>query len=459
MTSYDFDLFVIGAGSGGIRAARMAAGFGVRVAIAEEHYLGGTCVNVGCIPKKLLLYAAQFSEEFEDAAGYGWRIGQQHFDWPMLLQNKNCEIQRLNTVYEDLLKQAGVTLLAGRARLESPHTVSVSGQSYTAERILLATGSSPTIPEFPGKHHVITSNEAFFLKELPKRIAIVGGGYIAVEFAGIFHGLGSDTTLIYRGPLFLRGFDQDLRHALAEEMAKRAITIHFNAEVAAVEKGVNGLIVKLHKGRAIQVDAVLFATGRAPNTVGLGLEELAVERRWDGAIVVKEDYQSSVPSIYAIGDVTHRLNLTPVALAEAMALVHRLYGGQYTRLNYQNIPTCVFSQPNLAAVGLTEAQAREHCGEITVYRSAFRPLKHTLSGRDERTVVKLIVEKSTDRVVGAHMLGAHAGEIIQGIALALKAGATKPVFDSTLGIHPTSAEEFVTLRQPAAEISKQEVKK
>lgn len=446
MASYDFDLFIIGAGSGGVRAARMSAGFGARVAIAEERYLGGTCVNVGCIPKKLLLYAAQFSEDFEDAAGYGWRIGQRHFDWPALLQHKNAEIQRLNTVYEDLLKKAGVTLLNGHARLESPHAVLIGGQRYTAERILVATGSSPSIPELPGKEHVITSDEAFFLEELPRRIAIVGGGYIAVEFAGIFNGLGSATTLFYRGPLFLRGFDQELRHALAEEMAKRAIDIRFNTEVAAVEKGADALTVKFQTGETIQVDTVLVATGRVPNTSGLGLEKLEVERSWNGAITVKEDYQSSVPSIYAVGDATHRLNLTPVALAEAMVLARRLYGRQYTRLNYKNIPTCVFSQPNLAAVGLTEEEARERCGEIAVYRSAFRPLKHTLSGRDERTVVKLIVEKSTDRVVGAHMLGPDAGEVIQGIAIALKAGATKAVFDSTLGIHPTSAEEFVTLR-------------
>lgn len=451
MASYDFDLFVIGAGSGGVRAARMSAGFGARVAIAEERYLGGTCVNVGCIPKKLLLYAAQFPEDFEDAAGYGWRIGQQRFDWPTLLRNKNTEIQRLNTVYEDLLKKAGATLIDGHARLESSHAVLVDGQRYTAERILVATGSSPSIPEFPGKEHVITSDEAFFLQEIPKRIAIVGGGYIAVEFAGILNGLGSATTLLCRGSLFLRDFDHDLRHALAEEMTKRAIDVRFNTGVAAVEKGVNALTVKLHNGETIEVDTVLVATGRVPNTTGLGLEKLKVERDQSGAILVNEDYQSSVPSMYAIGDVTHRLNLTPVAIAEAMALARRLYGGHSARLDYQNIPTCVFSQPNLATAGFTEEQARERYGEIAVYRSAFRPLKHTLSGRDERAVVKLIVEKSTDRVVGAHMLGADAGEVIQGMAIAIRAGATKALFDGTLGIHPTSAEEFVTLRQSVIE--------
>jgi glutathione reductase (NADPH) len=446
MASYDFDLFVIGAGSGGVRAARMSAGFGARVAIAEERYLGGTCVNVGCIPKKLLFYAAHFSEDFADATNFGWAIGQRYFDWSMLIQNKNTEIKRLNQVYENLLKKAEVTLVNGRARLETPHTLLVDNQRYTAERILVATGSWPIVPEFPGREHVITSNEAFFLDKLPKRIAIVGGGYTAVEFASIFNGLGSEVTLLYRGPLFLRGFDQDLRQALAAEMTKREIELRFNTEIAAIEKGGQGFIVKLHNGEALKVDTVMYATGRAPQTVGLGLEGLGVELSWNGAMVVNDNYQSSVPSIYGIGDVTHRLNLTPVALAEAMVLARNLYGGQYAQLDYDNIPTCVFSQPNIATVGLTEEQAREHCGEISVYRSSFRPLKHTLSGRDEQTVVKLIVEKTTGQVVGAHMLGPDAGEIIQGIAIAIKAGATKSMFDSTIGIHPTAAEEFVTLR-------------
>jgi glutathione reductase (NADPH) len=448
--AFDFDLFVIGAGSGGIRAARMSAEFGAQVAIAEERYLGGTCVNVGCIPKKLLLYAANFSEDFEDAAGFGWTVGQRHFDWSILLQNKNAEIQRLNQVYENLLKKAGVTLVNGRARLETPHTILIGDQHYTAERILVATGGWPVVPKFPGHEHVITSNEAFFLDKLPKQVVIVGGGYTAVEFASIFNGLGSEVTLLYRGSLFLRGFDQDLRQALATEMTKRDIKLRFNTEVAAIEKGERGFIVSLHDKKALKVDTVMYATGRAPQTVGLGLEELGVELSWNGAMVVNDNYQSSVPSIYGIGDVTHRFNLTPVALAEAMVLARNLYGGQYSCLDYNNIPTCVFSQPNIATVGLTEEQARERCGEISVYRSAFRPLKHTLSGRDEQAVVKLIVEKTTDQVVGAHMLGADAGEIIQGIAIAIKMGATKSVFDSTLGIHPTAAEEFVTLRDTVA---------
>ncbi|KFI22744.1 glutathione-disulfide reductase [Nitrosococcus oceani] len=448
MTSYDFDLFVIGAGSGGVRSARMAAGFGARVAIAEERYLGGTCVNVGCIPKKLLLYAAHFSEDFEDATGFGWTVGQRQFDWSTLIQNKNTEIQRLNKIYENLLGKAGVTLISGRARLETPHTVLVNNHRYTAERILVATGGWPVVPEFPGREHVITSNEAFFLDKLPERVAIVGGGYIAVEFASIFNGLGSNTTLLYRGPLFLRGFDDDLRQNLAQEMSKRGVKLCFNTQVAAVEKGGQGLAIKCHDGKTLEVDALMYATGRAPNTLGLGLEDLGVELSWNGAVVVNDHYQSSIPSIYGIGDVTHRLNLTPVALAEAMVLTRILYGGGYSRLDYSNIPACIFSHPNVATVGLTEEQAGEHCGEINVYRSSFRPLKHTLSGRDERTMVKLIVEKTTDRVVGAHMLGPDAGEIIQGIAIAIKAGATKSTFDSTLGIHPTAAEEFVTLRQP-----------
>jgi glutathione reductase (NADPH) len=429
----------------------MSAGFGARVAIAEERYLGGTCVNVGCIPKKLFLYAALFPEDFEDAAGFGWTVGQRHFDWSILIQNKNAEIQRLNQVYENLLRKAGVILVNGRAHLETPHAVLIGNQRYTAERILIATGSWPVVPEFPGREHVITSNEAFFLDKLPRRIAIVGGGYIAVEFASIFSGLGSNITLLYRDSLFLRGFDQDLRRGLAEEMTKRGIELRFNTEVTAVEKGEQGLIAKLHNGEVLKVDTVMYATGRAPQTVGLGLKDLGVELSWNGAMVVNDDYQSSVPSIYGIGDVTHRLNLTPVALAEAMILARSLYGGQYSCLDYNNIPTCVFSQPNIATVGLTEEQARDRCGEISVYRSVFRPLKHTLSGRDEQTVVKLIVEKATDQVVGAHMLGTDAGEIIQGIAIAIKAGATKSMFDSTLGIHPTAAEEFVTLRHPIAE--------
>lgn len=452
MTSYDFDLFVIGAGSGGVRAARMAAGFGARVAIAEERHLGGTCVNVGCIPKKLLLYAAHFSEDFEDAAGFGWTVAQPRFDWPLLIRNKNAEIQRLNQVYGDLLKKAGVVLIHGRACVKTPHAVLVDGQCYTAERILIATGSRPVTPIFPGCEHVISSNEAFFLDKLPEQVAIVGGGYIAVEFASIFNGLGSDTTLLYRGSLLLRGFDEDLRQGLAQEMAKRNIKLRFNTEVRAVEKKAQGLEATLHNGEILKADTIMYATGRAPNTAGLGLEELGVELSWNGAIVVDDDYQSSVPSIYGIGDVTHRINLTPVALAEAMVLTRGLYGGQYSRLDYDHIPTCVFSQPNAATVGLTEQQARERCGEISIYRSTFRPLKHTLSGRNERTIVKIIVEKATDRVVGAHMLGPDAGEIIQGIAIAIKAGATKSIFDSTLGIHPTAAEEFVTLRQPVTEV-------
>jgi glutathione reductase (NADPH) len=448
---YDFDLFVIGAGSGGVRAARMAAGLGARVAIAEERYLGGTCVNVGCIPKKLLLYAAQFTEDFEDAAGFGWEVGRRHFDWPTLIRHKNGEIRRLNEVYAGLLEKAGVTLIPSRARLETPRTLHAEGKSYTAERILITTGSWPLIPEFPGREHVITSNDAFFLEHLPARIAIVGGGYIALEFASIFNGLGVETTLLYRGPLFLRGFDGDLRRALAEEMEKRGIKLRFNTEVMAVAKAAEALTVKLSAGDSLTVDKVMVATGRAPKTAGLGLEDLGVKLSWNGAVVVDENYQSSVSSIYALGDVTHRLNLTPVALAEAMVLVHTLYGQGYPHLDYENIPVCVFSQPNLAAVGLTEEQAQERCGRIAVYRSAFRPLKHTLSGRDERTIGKLIVEKATDRVVGAHLLGPDAGEIMQGLAVAIKAGATKAIFDQTLGIHPTAAEEFVTLRQPIAE--------
>ncbi|BAW80339.1 glutathione-disulfide reductase [Candidatus Nitrosoglobus terrae] len=451
MASYDFDLFVIGAGSGGVRAARMSAAFGARVAIAEGQDLGGTCVNLGCIPKKLLFYAAHFAKDFADATNFGWSINQYHFDWTTLIQNKNTEIKRLNKIYEDLLKKAGVTLVSGYAQLETPYSLLINHQRYTAERILIATGGQPVVPKILGHEHVITSNEAFFLDMLPERIAIVGGGYIGVEFASIFNGLGSQVTLLDRGPLFLRGFDPDLRQSLATQMIKENIALRFNTEVASIEKIGQEFTLTLHHGENLKVDKVMYATGRAPQTAGLGLEKLGVTLKQNGAIVVNDDYQSTVPSIYGIGDVTHRLNLTPVAIAEAMVLARNLFGGQHTRLDYNNIPTCIFSQPSIATVGLTEDQARERYHDIQVYRSYFRPLKHTLSGRDEQTIVKIIVEKATQKVIGAHMIGPDAGEIIQGIAIAIKAGATKSIFDSTIGIHPTAAEEFVTLRDPIVE--------
>ncbi len=447
MAEHDFDLFVVGAGSAGVRAARMAGGFGARVAIAEDRYLGGTCVNVGCIPKKLLVYASHFSEDFEDAGGFGWTVGKSTFAWKSLIQRKDVEIERLHRVYAELLAAAGVTTIKGHAGLADPHTVVVDDKPYQAERIVVATGSWPVVPEFPGSEYVITSNDAFFLDELPQRVLIVGGGYIAVEFAGIFAALGSATTLIYRGPLFLRGLDHDIREFLAAEMTKKNVELVFNTTIEAVEKIRGQLKAHLSDGSQREAERIFYATGRTPNVKGLGLEALGAKLDARGAVIVNEDFRSSVPSIYAIGDVINRVKLTPVALAEGMMLAKTLYGGSKGPLNYTDIPTCIFSQPNVGTVGLTEEQAREQCGACKVYKSTFTPLKHTLSGRNEKTLIKLIVEQDSGRVVGAHMVGPDAGEIIQGIAIALKAGATKATFDATIGIHPTMAEEFVTMRE------------
>ncbi len=451
MPAYDYDLFVIGAGSGGVRAARMSATYGAGVAIAEERFLGGTCVNVGCIPKKLLVYAAHFAEDAEDAAGFGWTVGKTSFDWTRLIANKDTEIARLNRIYRNLLANAGVELFEARATLKDPNTIEVAGQTVTAERILIATGGWPVVPDIPGKALAITSTEAFYLPELPKRALIVGGGYIAVEFAGIFHGLGVDTTQLYRGPLFMRGFDLDVRSHLAQEMRKKGIDLRFNSNPAKIEKSAAGLVATLEDGATVETDLVFYATGRAPNSRNLGLEACGVDMREGGAIMVDEYFQSSVPSIYALGDVTDRYQLTPVAIAEAMALARTLYKGEPTAMDYADIPTAVFSHPNIGTVGLTEDEARRRHGAIDVYRETFRPLRHTMTLREERTMMKLIVERATDRVVGVHMVGADAGEIVQGLGIALKCGATKAQFDATVGIHPTAAEEFVTMRAPIAE--------
>lgn len=446
MSTFDYDLFVIGAGSGGVRAARMSAGFGARVAIAEERYLGGTCVNVGCVPKKLFVYASHFAEEFENAEGFGWQLGQSSFDWHTLLDNKNREIGRLNDVYGRLLDDTGVTLIDGRALIIDAHAVSIANKSVTAERILLANGGWPSVPEIPGKEHIITSNEAFFLEQLPERVTIVGGGYIAVEFAGIFNGLGVDTTLLYRGPLFLRGFDNEIREHLAQEMHKKGINIEFDTNISSIDKTNGEFQASLNSGKILSTDLIMYATGRQPNTSDIGLREAGVDLNDKGAIVVNENYQSSVSSIYAIGDVTDRINLTPVATAEGTALARTLYNGQAASVDYANIPTCVFSQPNLGTVGLTEEQAREKYNHIDIYKSTFTPMKYSLTDNDEKTFMKLVVDKTTDKVIGVHMLGLDAGEIIQGIGIAIKAGATKSQFDATIGIHPTTAEEFVTMR-------------
>lgn len=450
MDKYDYDLFVIGAGSGGVRAARMSASLGARVAIAEDRYLGGTCVNVGCVPKKLFVYASHFKEDFETARGFGWSMDEPRFDWPTLLGNKNREIERLNSVYNKILENSGVEIISGRARLQDAHTIEINGQSFSAENILIATGGWPSIPDIPGKEYVISSNEAFHLENLPNRIMIVGGGYIAVEFAGIFHGMGVETTLMYRGPLFLRGFDDDVRQALADAMKARGINILFNSNISAIEKTGARLQATLKNNDVIDTDTIMYATGRHPNSAHLGLKEISVGLDDQGAIMVNEHYQTNIPSIHAIGDVTNRVNLTPVALAEGMFFARHLYADQKTPVDYDNIPTSVFSQPNIGTVGLTETVAREKFKNIVIYKSSFTPMKLSFSDNKEKTFMKIIVDADTDRVVGVHMLGPDAGEIIQGIAIAIRAGATKSVFDTTIGIHPTTAEELVTMREPAS---------
>ncbi|MEE9413158.1 MAG: glutathione-disulfide reductase [Methylococcales bacterium] len=450
MSQYDYDLFVIGAGSGGVRAARMSSTFGAKVAIAEERYLGGTCVNVGCVPKKLFVYASQFSSDFKASAGYGWSANNPGFAWQHLITQKNEEIERLNRVYEKLLINTGVTLFDGRATIVNEHTIKVADKLFTAKHILVATGGWPSVPDFPGNDLVITSNQAFYLDTLPDSIVIVGGGYIAVEFAGIFNGLGVATTLVYRGELFLRGFDEDIRQHLAQQLQLKGITLQFESSIVSIEQTTTGLSAKLDSGETLSAKQIMYATGRKPKSADLGLENLGVELDEQGAIVVNPRYQTSIDSIYAIGDVTNRVNLTPVALAEGMALAKALYGNSPTQVDYNNIPTCVFSQPNIGTVGLTQAQAKQQFSDITVYKSIFKPMKYSLTDNQEQTLMKLIVDTKSDRVVGAHMVGPDAGEIIQGLAVAMKAGATKTVFDSTIGIHPTTAEEFVTMREPSS---------
>ncbi|MFV8783086.1 glutathione-disulfide reductase [Microbulbifer sp. SA54] len=452
MSEYDFDLFVIGAGSGGVRASRMAAASGMRVAVAEDRYMGGTCVNVGCVPKKLFVYGSGYSESFEDARAYGWEGQGAHFNWATLRDNTAKEVARLNDIYRNLLSNSGVTVIGGRATLIGRHEVRVGEDTYTAEKILVATGGWPTVPDFPGSEFAITSNEVFSLEVFPQRILVVGGGYIAVEFAGVFAGLGAETHLSYRRDLFLRGFDKDVRTFTRDEMGKKGVQLRFNHQVTAIEKQDDGsLLVRDDTGDILVVDAVLFATGRNPNTKGLGLEKLGVVLHKDGTIGVDDNFRSSVTSIYALGDVTGGPELTPVALAEAMALVKHWQTGKTAEIDYNNIPTAVFCQPNIGTVGLTEEEARQAGITVEIYKSDFRAMRHTVSGRDERTLMKLVVDKSSDKVVGAHMVGPDAGEIIQGIAIAMKAGATKTVFDQTIGIHPTAAEEFVTMRTPVTQ--------
>ncbi|MBK8173807.1 MAG: glutathione-disulfide reductase [Rhodospirillales bacterium] len=445
MAQFDFDLITIGAGSGGVRAARLAGGYGARVAIAEKSRVGGTCVMRGCIPKKLLIYGAHYAEDIEDARGYGWSIAGAQLDWAELIEAKNRELDRLEGVYGGILRRNNVHILEGKAVLEDAHTVDLCGQRYTAEKILIACGGWPSLPNIPGIEHAITSNEALDLEAQPERILIIGGGYIAVEFCGIFRSAGTAVTEVIRGDEILRGFDDDVRSFLREQMERRGITVERRAVLRSLAKTPDGIVVTLADGRRLEGDVVMFATGRAPNTRGLGLEEAGVELASDGAVVVDAQSRTTVANIYAVGDCTDRINLTPVAIAEGRAFAERHFNANPVCLDYENVPSAVFSQPPVAVVGLTEAQARLR-GPIDVYTSRFRPLKHTISGRDENSFMKIVVDVSTDRVLGCHMVGADAPEIIQGLAIALKCGATKAQFDATIGIHPTAAEEFVTMR-------------
>jgi glutathione reductase (NADPH) len=457
MASYDFDLFTLGAGSGGVSGSRRAAAYGARVGICEDSIVGGTCVIRGCVPKKLLVYGAHFAEDFADAAGYGWTVGETKFDWATLIANKNREIGRLNGIYKKLLSDSGVKLYEKRGKIIDPHTVEVGGERFTTQRIMIATGARPVAPEIPGIEHSISSNEALDLPELPKRIAIVGGGYIAVEFAGIFAGLGSEVTLVIRAGQVLKSFDDDVRSTLTDAMVGHGIAIRNHTEIVRIDKTPAGLTLVTTDGPPLLVDQVLYATGREPNTLayasarhanteGIGLENVGITTDKFGAIAVDEWSQTSVPSIYAVGDVTNRLNLTPVAIAEARALAETLFNDNATKFDPTDVATAVFSQPPVATVGMTEAEARVTVGAVDIYRSRFRPMKHTLTGREERTMMKLVVDRATDRVLGCHMVGTDAPEIIQGLAIALKCGATKKQFDQTVGIHPTAAEEFVTMR-------------
>jgi glutathione reductase (NADPH) len=448
MTEFDYDLFIIGAGSGGVRAGRIAAKHGAKVAVAEEYRVGGTCVIRGCVPKKLLVYASRFAEEFEDAIGFGWTSEKVSFDWGALIENKDKEIDRLNKAYIRNLEAAGAELILERATIKDKHTLQLSsGRTVTAKYILIATGAAPFVPRhLPGHELAITSNEAFDLDFLPRRMVIVGGGYIAVEFAGIFAGLGVETILLLRGEKILRGFDDDIRNHLAAEMKKKGIDIRVKSDVTKIERSGDGVRITLENGDLIGAGQIMFATGRMPNTHEMGLENVGLHGNAHGAVAVNEFSQTAVDNIYAVGDVTNRVNLTPVAIREGHAFADNVFGGKKITVNYDIIPTAVFSQPELGVVGLTEAQAREKFTKIDIYKTSFRAMKHTLSGRDERTFMKLIVNAENDVVLGCHIAGEGAGEMAQLLGIALTCGATKAQFDATLAVHPTASEELVTMR-------------
>jgi glutathione reductase (NADPH) len=441
----DFDLFVIGGGSAGVRCGRIAAGHGARVGVAESRFWGGTCVNVGCVPKKLLVQAAEYGAWADDAAGFGWQITKGPHDWAKLIAAKGREIGRLNAIYRTLLQNAGVTIFDAHARFIDAHTLDVGGTRVTAERIVIATGGHPVRPEIPGADLGIISDAAFFLPEMPRRVVIVGGGYIAVEFAGIFAGLGAETHLVYRQPLPLRGFDHDIRTGLAEALTAGGITLHPGVAPTAVEADGTARVLHLGEGRSITADLVFFATGRVPATESLGLDQAGVDVARGGAIPIDSQLRTNIPHIYAIGDVTDRLNLTPVATAEGHALADSLFGGRERSVSLRNVATAVFSTPPVATVGLTEEEAAAE-GPADIYLARFTPMRHNLTGRARKTTMKLVVDQASQKVIGAHMLGEDAGEIMQGLAIAVACGATKADFDRTIGIHPTAAEEFVTLR-------------
>jgi glutathione reductase (NADPH) len=448
LAEYDYDLFVIGAGSGGVRAARLAAELGARVGIAEEYRVGGTCVIRGCVPKKLLVYGSQYGSDFEDARGFGWTCDNLKFAWPTLIHNVKREVDRLNGVYTRTLERAGVDRFLTRAVLEGPHEVKLADRDATlsAKTILVATGGHPVIPDLPGKEHLISSNECFELEQLPSSIAIIGAGYISMEFASIFAGLGVAVTVLYRGDQILRDFDMEMRDGLAEAMRNRGVDLRMDTDVASVEKDGSGYRVQFKRGDTIAADLVMAATGRLPNTTGLGLQKVGVELGWDGRLVVDEFSKSSVDNIYAVGDVTHRMNLTPVAIHEATAFAETLFNNNPTPVDHTFIPTAVFSQPEIGTVGLTEEKAREMYRSVDIYKANFRPLRSMISGRDEKMLMKLVVDMESDKVLGCHILGGDAAEIVQMAAIALRLGATKAQFDATMALHPSAAEELVTMR-------------
>jgi glutathione reductase (NADPH) len=449
--SFDYDLFVIGAGSGGVRAARMSAGHGAKVAVAEEYRVGGTCVIRGCVPKKLFVYASHFAEEFEDAAGFGWQLGESRFDWPSLVRNKDGEIDRLNAIYIKNLQAAGVEIIEERAIVTGANSVRVGGREITARYILVAVGATPFLPDIPGIDHAITSNEAFHIEDLPRSIVIVGGGYIAVEFAGIFNGLGVETSLVYRGGEIMRGFDDELRAHLHQEMVKKGVTIKTDSDIAAIAPADGGgFDLSMADGSTLTTGLVMYATGRVAKTDGLGLESAGVTLAANGEIPVDAYSKTNIDSIYAVGDVTGRAQLTPVAIREGAAFAETVFNNNPMRVDHSIIPTAVFSQPPVGTVGMGEAEAREAGHAIDVYAADFRPLKHTLSGNEERTLMKLIVDRANDKVLGLHIVGPDSGEMIQAFGIAVTMGATKAQFDATIAVHPTAAEELVTFKQPRA---------